>query len=332
MCRQSGAGAAQLDRSAAAANSLVHWIALMNSRFEIHYFLQANEHSAEAFTMTRAGYEVISIIRLVCDEFEVESKIEVEALGVGGIRQIWKLIGRNSGALGIVIGVVGILLQLKPQGDKELIELQKEKLRLEVAELKKKAAEPTFSVSKESLSAAVHELSTDLQIVKRRSNFYHQLLSEPKIEKIEIQKPTQGVWGDFIVNRSDFSDFVTSISEIDPLKNGDAVIGIISPVLRKGRYKWKGEYNGTYIEFWMQDKLFRNQVLTRAVQFKSGTAIRCRMEVRRVVDEAGDIVPAGYYVTLVREVLDNGFVFKTAAGMRDDAKTEAEENQFRLFE
>lgn len=303
------------------------------NQIEIHYFLPEGVHSADAFKLVKAETEFITIIKEIALTFGVEFKLETQALTEGGIKQIWKAIGDNAPQISLILSIVAIVIALQPKADEELIKLQKEETQLHIQLLKKELAVTETSPESETISMAAEELSSTLKIVRRRSNFYQALYDEEKITSVSysifenntpIKEPTS-------VDRIKFPEYIALTGELPSEVDEDAIIGIISPVLVKGRYKWKGEYKGAFIEFWIQDKKFKESVLRKEVEFHSGTAINCVMEIKIKVDEIGDISNAGYYVKVVKSFLDEDYEFITESGRKLAAEKNYNKNQLGLF-
>lgn len=303
------------------------------NQIEIHYFLPEGVHSADAFKLVKAETEFISIIKEISLTFNVEFKLETQAVTEGGIKQIWKAIGNNAPQISIILSIVAIVIALLPKGDEELIKLQKEKNQLQIQLLKKELNENNSSPKGDRINNAADEISSTLKIVRRRSNFYQALYDEEKItsvsysifeENAPIKEPTT-------VDRNDFRKYIALTGELPAEVDEEAIIGIISPVLVKGRYKWRGEYKGAFIEFWIQDKNFKESVLRKEVEFHSGTAIKCEMEIKIKVDEIGDVSNAGYYVKIVKSILDEDYEFITESGRKHAAGKNYNRNQLDLF-
>ena len=48
-------------------------------------------------------------------------------------------------------------------------------------------------------------------------------------------------------------------------------------VLKKGKYKWSGIYNGEVIQFTMKSNEFKTLVQTGQIVFKNGSSINCHL-------------------------------------------------------
>jgi hypothetical protein len=302
------------------------------NQIEIHYFLPVGVHSADAFAIAKAESEFIHLIKEVACHLDISLKLETQAISEGGIIQKWKAFDANAAGIGCVIGIMSLIMTILPDSDEELIDLQKEEARLHIQLLKKELS-ASESPSRELIEETAGEISSDIKIVKRRSNFYQAIQSEAKIEAIELtpiedETPTDEP---VRVERNEFSDFIALTGELPTEIDEDAVIEIISPVLKKGRFKWKGYYKDALIEFWLQDKEFKESVLRKEVDFHSGTAIGCVLEMRIKVDEVGIVSRAGYYVKVVKTVLEYESEKITTSGEEYLIQQETEKAQLKLI-
>ncbi|MDY4400670.1 MAG: hypothetical protein SPE69_08900 [Helicobacter bilis] len=127
------------------------------------------------------------------------------------------------------------------------------------------------------------------------SNFYNKAEKCEKIEKIGYKTANQS---EIVVERNKFKTFIlTENKDIELIENAE--IEIISPVLKEGKYKWKGIYNGNKIDFSMGDSGFKNDVITQKHNFINGTSIICDLEISRIFDEYGEEVKISYRVKKV---------------------------------
>lgn len=305
-----------------------------SSEIEIHYYLPEGVHAADAFLIARAESEFIHIIREVAHVLEIDFSLETEALAQGGLRQAWKAFGKNSGQIGCLLTLVTLIITLRPQNDQELVALQKEEARLHIEELKNQLAKDQYNnPSADVIKAGAIEISNNIKIVKRRSNFYESIVKEKKINSITFSCSEDGnnINYQTSVKRQEFNNFIALTGKLPSKIDEDALIYIISPVLRKGRFKWKGEYKGENIEFWINDRKFKEAVLKKRVDFHSGTAIKCILEIKIKVDEVGHLSNSGYFVSLVKSVVDEDHNYLTESGKTYEARIKFEKNQMRLF-
>jgi len=92
------------------------------------------------------------------------------------------------------------------------------------------------------------------------------------------------------------------------------VIEIISPVLKEGRYRWKGMYKEKSISFEMQDAAFRDSVLLENIPFQHGTSIECVLVINRELDEEKKKKITGHAVITVIKKVDGDVTMETPQG------------------
>lgn len=304
------------------------------NEIEVHYYLPDGVHSANAFAMAKAETEFIYLFKEIASQLDIELQLEATALSEGGIVQKWKAFNKHSaGGVSCVIAALALIASLVPKGDRELIELSKQEKRLSI-ELMQKQLEEDQEPESEIIEEAAIEISQNIKVVRRRSNFYQAIQSEEKIEAVEFtrKEDNEPIDKPIRINRPEFANFIALTGTLPTEIDGSATIEIISPVLKKGRFKWKGYYKGAPIDFWLQDKKFKESVLRREVDFHSGTTIDCVLEMKIKIDEIGVISTAGYYVKVVKEIRDQTSAITTESGESYYAEIAAEEDQFKLFE
>ena len=194
--------------------------------------------------------------------------------------------------------------------------LQKEKLKLEIQKLKK---ELNQNQANDTLHVSITDIiNSDVKIVKRKSNYYASLLKDERITKIStslLDSENQIIGEEKIVPRSQFREFVLNTDELEPILVEDAIIEIVSPVLKDRRIKWIGTYEGKNLSFNMEDLHFTKQILMEQVQFKRGTYIECVLEIKRKLNEIGEVKIDGYNVLVVIRSFDHSTSFETPQGI-----------------
>ena len=134
-----------------------------------------------------------------------------------------------------------------------------------------------------------------------------------------------------IVPRSDFSNFVLVSQTLKSKIIEDANIQLVSPVLREGKFKWKGIYNKEAISFSMQDIVFQNQVLREPITFQHGTILECVLEVHRKLNEVGEVEITGYSVKTVIKKHDDTQSIETPQGREYKQAKRLRESQGDMF-
>ena len=134
------------------------------------------------------------------------------------------------------------------------------------------------------------------------------------------------------VSRDEFQKYILGTNRLRSQEDDGAIIELISPVLKEGRYKWKGIYQGDPISFEMQDAAFRDAVLLDNIPFQHGSKIVCVLVTHRELDEVGDIKITGYSVTTVLEKTDGDTLLETVQGRKYRHAKKLAESQEDMFE
>jgi hypothetical protein len=271
--------------------------------FELHYYLTNNQHSMNAFVKNKAEAELLKIFKEVSDVLALELSFEIEALEQGGIREFFKVLNheKNNQKIFIILTFLGTILSgiiIDVAGDylkkdNELEKLQKEEIRLNIKKLNRELGEETSEADTLLIVKQMIFLFGSIDKVKfHKSNFYATLLKESKIEKIsstELDEDYKPITLEKFIDRSDFKKNINEEVKIESQDVEHAIIEIVSPVLKKGKIKWKGIYDSKSISFNLMDKDFKKSVLNREISFTSGTAIECRIEFIKEMDDDGNL-------------------------------------------
>ncbi len=310
---------------------------------QLHYWLKDESHSMDAFVHNKCDTEFLGVISEIASIIGVEVSIETQPLEDGGLIRWFKFeLNENSKKDAIILAVViaiitGVLttpvttalsevtkeLIEKIFEDPEIKKLEKEKLKLEIENLK------------QDLQIKNIEISENNKIKKRRSNFYEKAENYQKIDKISFliaDEQKQIIANEQTIERSQFQDFVILSDDLDSVVNENAIIEIISPVLKKGPFKWTGIYNGESIDFKMRSNEFKTLVQTGKVEFKNGSSIDCFLEIRRKIDTEGNERVIGHDVHRVNKYFENDKPIETPEGKYHRKKKEANESQLSLYD
>jgi len=230
-------------------------------------------------------------------------------------------------------------IELKKLEQKES-QLRIKKMQRELLEdsLKKNAQ---ISVKDDNLNeeilkaeATISVIEGNTKIVSHKSNYYKQLKSYPKINKLStkiIFKNPDQISKPFFIERQHFDRYIIEDEKLEPLYDENAKIEIISPVLKKGPYHWRGLYNGVPIDFLMEDAEFKEDVINQKEAFKNGTFITCVLKINRKIDDLGLERNIGFSVTTVLLKDDGIASIETPQGRKYKAKKEADKKQLKLF-
>lgn len=287
------------------------------TKLEIHYYLKDNAHAMDAFVYNECEREILILIK----EFQSliflkDYTIDVEAISEGGIKSRIVLFLKDKQFVLFVLGLIGGVITTKINEDRELNFLEKEKLKLEILKLKK---ELNQDQANDTLHVSITDIiNADAKIAKRKSNYYASLLKDERITKIGasiLDAENQIIGEEKIVPRSQFREFVLNTDELESVIVEDAIIEIVSPVLKDRKIKWVGTFEGKNLSFNMEDFHFIKQILKEEVGFKRGTFIECVLEIKRKLNEIGEVKIAGYNVLVVIRSFDHSESFETPQGI-----------------
>lgn len=309
-------------------------------KLEMHYYLSKESHSMNAVIRNKCEAELLGLIAEAANTLGVRIELESQAFKEGGLKEIWKALGDNNNQITILLVIITILLSRIPVDDpekealdEELTKLQIEEKKLQIKKLRSEMnkAEPGDDLTEN----AVNTLSKNPKIVVRRSNFYKHLSTYPKVESVGVtpfsinQQPLRY---EKQVQRRSFGKFILRTHAIKPVVIDDAVIEIVSPVLKEGNYRWKGIFQDEPLSFNMLDHEFQGLVLREEVTFQHGTYIECVLNQHRKLDEVGEVLVTGYTVTTVIRKFDDRQSIETNRGRSYKHSKKLKESQNDMFE
>ena len=273
-------------------------------KLELHYYLSDKSHSMDAFVKNKAEAELLKVFKEISELIELDLSFEIEALTEGGIKEFIKILKKKKTKKQIakILAVVGVIFSgvltniISDQFTKnpELEKSQLEESQLNIKKLKRDLEKEDILEEESTLiieNLTVIISNTD-KIKFHRSNFYSNLLKENKIEQIsttELDENNNPLSEEKKVSRENFNKFIVHKVKIDSEFIEDVNIEIVSPVLKKGKMKWRGYYDSKPISFNLLDSDFRNSVLNREVSFQNGTSIKCLLEFEKEMDDEGNI-------------------------------------------
>lgn len=293
-----------------------------SGEFKVHYHLNGGVHRMDAVIRNRAEGELLALLKEVGVALGLPVHVETHAYGEGGLIEYLDLIFQSKEQIGLVMTILGSLLGAPFYIDKlkqskqqtALNELNLQKIRLEIKEKEDAAAERDGSKSKDAqnkvlaleppltIDEILLALLTRKKIVRRRSNYYEELLTDSKIDSVGFAPSHSKDATEVRVPRDNFYAFVITRSDLEPLVYKRIPLEIVSPVLRFGSIKWRGIFDKKIVSFELQDQTFRSEVASQKVQFQNGTTLICDFEVHQREDDTGEVEVAGYVVTKIYEV------------------------------
>ncbi len=311
-------------------------------KLEMHYYFNDGSHSMDAVVRNKCEAEILAILLEAADILKIDIDVNAEVYREGGLRDFWRVLGSNNNQVTILLMIVTVVLSRVPISDPEIDALEKEikqltieEKKLNIEKLKLELKEKTVQqIGEETIGKATRHVDKSLKIVKRRSNLYTHLSSYHKVTHVGINAVTpsfEPFVDERIIERTSFKNFILSSNKLKSDIDEEAVIEIVSPVLREGRYKWKGIYEDKPISFDMHDADFKEEVLLEKVGFKHGSTITCVLRIARELDEVGEIKTTGYSVATVIEITEGTETKATKQGHRYLHAKKMRDSQGDLF-
>lgn len=313
--------------------------------FEVHYWFNDDSHLMDAFIQNKCEYELLGIVKEIARQFEVEILIETAPLENGGLRRWFRIITREENrkatiTTAVLTTLLTILLttpiaKITEKGIDKLFEDKEEQLldhKIKEAQLKNLELENSKLEREAEREEQVKSLSENTVIKKKKSGYYEALKSYPKVIQVSYVVHDESKNYNVVVPRESFEDYILSTDDLDPIIIEDAIIEIISPVLKKGHYKWMGIFKGEIINFNMQSNEFKTLVQSREVEFKNGTSINCILRQRKKIDNEGQVKTVGYDVIQVNSYFENDNPVETTEGRKYRQRREADRQQLGLFD
>lgn len=167
----------------------------------------------------------------------------------------------------------------------------------------------------------------DKTLKKLISSYYKRLQEQENVKQVSVTGRTRDEKNDIFakacIQSCNFGDHIVDDEETTQKYSG-TTIGICSPVLIPGHgKKWKGIFNGRFIEFVIDDHDFLKQVFHNDFKFGATTTIKCDL-----TEKTRPIGEPSYTVTNVEEVNDNEHFQKSTKKYR---KILADKRQLELF-
>jgi hypothetical protein len=241
----------------------------------------------------------------------------------------------------ILTTIIGIILSRIPPRRKSKLDKEEQKLSIEEKklhiELLKKEIEakklPEVNLNIENINFIINN---NIKIIKHKSNFYKNLKNYSKVNQISttnLDANGSKIEEPIFVLRKDFDKYILESDDLESITDENATIEIISPVLKKGQFKWKGIYNNipSPIDFSMKDKEFKDKVVVEGIPFKNGTVIDCILEISRKIDDLGNVFNSNYSVLTVLRQHDEIASIETPQGKKYRRQKEADALQLKLL-
>ena len=297
----------------------------LKTKYELHYYLKDNSHAMNAFLRNKAEKDFLEAVKRIGELLDSELKIETEAHQEGGLKEI------------IIIGGLTLGGYLSPSINDIIThfatrDTQSEELDNKIKEATLKNLELDSKKKELEIEEQINKKLDDKLTKKYISNFYKRIDSYEKVEKIGYKSlEKDGI--EYIVERKDFKSFILH-DDITISEDDDAMIEIISPVLKEGKYNWRGRYKNEKIDFSMADSKFKQEVIEGKHKFSNGSLISCHLEIKVTFDEFGDEKSRNYRVLQVfgTQELELGELKLREAGKKRNQQKWLNEHQKSLFD
>lgn len=312
------------------------------SKLQFHYWFSDKTHTMDALVHNKCERELLEITRAVAKLCGVAIKMETEPSGKGGLKS-WLTVTAKSprktpvAKIALVNMLVASSIATPHQSstndmsdllfksilsDREMNESEREQLHKEIAQLKIAAAN------------LIPLLDQNSVVKKRKSNFYDLLRKYQKVKSISVtltDDARKAVTEEQMVVRDGFKSYIAKSDTVAPQVVEKAQIEIISPVLVKGKHKWKGNYNGGPISFVMKSDEFMEMVQLGKVEFKSGSSITCTLEIEKKINSVGTERIVGYNILGVDTYSENGKTIEATDTKQKQKQPVVSKRQLDLF-
>lgn len=300
----------------------------LKTKFELHYYLKENSHAMNAFVRNKAEKDFLEAVKRIGELLDSELQIETEAYQEGGLIEILTFSG---------FIIDRVLNYLSPSLNDIITHYatrntQSEKLDNKIKELTIKNLQLDSKKKELEIEEQINKKLDDKLTKKYISNFYKRIDSYDKVEKIGY-KSLEKDGLEYIVDRKDFKSFILH-NDITISEDDDAMIEIISPVLKEGKYNWRGRYKNEKIDFSMAASKFKQEVIEGKHKFSNGSLINCHLEIKVTFDELGDEKSRNYRVLQVfgTQELELGELKLREAGQKRNKQKWLNEHQKSLFD
>ncbi len=293
-----------------------------SNKLTLHYYFYDDSHGFDAVVRNECEKELLLVYKEIASTLNLKLLIEAEPPKDGGFVEFWKFIGDNATQITVIVSSAAIFLSRLPVENKKLTKLQIENLELDNSLKKKEIQELNLKslneegITRELIAKVVELLSLNYKITWRRSNFYKKLLRYKRIDKISSQRyfETSPIGSERINKKYSFSNFILDSNELPQITSENTEIDLISPVLKPGRFRWKGFYNNEIINFEMLDNDFGYLVQKGEIRLNNKVSIVTKLKQSRKIDDNGQIKSYDFKVLVVIYYIIDGVKTITEKG------------------
>lgn len=276
------------------------------NQLELHYYFYDHSHEIDAIVRNECEKELLHVFYEIIENLELKVKVETSPPKDGGFVEIWKFVGENADVIALVVSLVDLILSRYPIENKKLTQLQIENLELDNQlkreELRKLGIKNIDVVDDSKLKQIIDFLLTNYKIIWRRSNFFKKMTQYRKINKISFRKLLNFNKVDeeqTVLRLGDFENFILFNEEIPDVLDKEEFIDVISPVLKRGRFRWKGFWDNQIIDFHVEDEYFMNLIYDGKIRLNNKVKLKVKLNYSRKIDDNGKIKITKYYVSKI---------------------------------
>lgn len=284
-----------------------------SNSLQFHYYFRDDSHSIDSILRNECEKEIIYIFKEISETLGLQLDLETLPTEEGGFKETWRFLGKNSAQISLIVAIAAIVISRFPTENKELTTLQIENLKLD-NELKRKELErlnleflqDDDEINQETVIDSVELVNKNYKVSWRKSNLYKKLNSYQKVDYIDVarfqdEKPIGTVRK---VPKNEFSKFILRSDEIPKLELENAKIDVISPAIKRGKFRWKGFYDNNIINFLMNDFDFSNKVINGKIHFSNRYSIEVDMTQERKINQDGNIIVTNSVVSKVNASIE----------------------------
>lgn len=303
------------------------------NQLEFHYIFDDNTmHFMDAYIRNSCEKEFLNFVKYISQELHLSVSVTTEAKEQGSLVDIYNFFVSNKEFITdiatLFIALIAYLFPRKTKQEKMLSDLE---LIRRINEMRKEGLPIPVRTEK-----YLKRLLSSHKISKQKSNFFKHLSIEKRVKSLEVvgrNKDSKERELLFHIDRKDFEDYFLLTDDLEPVIDSNAVIEVISPVLKRGKYMWRGIYRkeNQAHEFVMLDREFKNSVIDDGVIFQNGTELICEVEICRKLDENGDVFNSKYIINKVYDIRFGETITEMPSGKRRRIDKDLE-NQPSLFD
>ncbi len=310
-----------------------------SNKFQLRYSFDDESHAMNAIVRNICERELLQIFNEVINVLDLDIELECDAFTERGLHASWKFAGENNAQVTLVLAAIFEYLDQSLSDNKDELSAQMDNLKrdnkLIKAQLKELTAdmEGEKAATDELVQKVVAVLNQDYKLIWYRSNFFKKVNAYSKVVKINtarLNEDNKVIGATKTINKKQFQRFILRSDKLPPNVDENASIELIAPVLREGKYQWKGLYNGDVINFEMGDDSFKASIYAKQIDFAHGSTVQCVLSQTQKMDELGQVkITRNEVITVIEYNVKDG-VKETEQGKKFKKVKEVKMSQLTL--